>query len=125
MKAFTSLTTALLAVLPALAIPMESTLQKKAEPSNVGYLAVYWTTADNSVYFALSSNDDALGFTAINGDKPIVKPTLGTKAVRDVSIITGQGDNAGKYYILGTDLNIATVRPSPAFVTRNIRVKGY
>ncbi|KAJ6032924.1 uncharacterized protein N7446_008783 [Penicillium canescens] len=108
MKGFTYLSTALLAALPALAIPTESSLQKKAAPSNVGYLAVAWKTADNSVYFALSGNDDALDFKPINGDKPIVKPTLGTKAVRDTSIIVGQGDNAGKYYILGTDLNIAT-----------------
>ncbi|KAJ5385640.1 hypothetical protein N7509_008181 [Penicillium cosmopolitanum] len=108
MKGFTCLTAAFLAVLPALALPAGSTLQKKADSANVGYLAVYWTTADNSVYVALSSNDDALGFKAINGNKPIVSPTLGTKAVRDVSIITGQGKNAGKYYILGTDLNIAT-----------------
>jgi hypothetical protein len=116
MKGLTYLSTALLAALPALATLTESTLQKKAAPNNVGYLAVTWKTADNSVYFALSGNDDALDFKPINGDKPIVKPTLGTKAVRDTSIIVGQGDNAGKYYILGTDLNIATVRSSPALV---------
>ncbi|CAG8888196.1 unnamed protein product [Penicillium egyptiacum] len=109
MKGFTYLTTAFLAILPALAIPTGSTLQKKADSSKVGYLAVYWTTADESVYFALSSNDDALGFKAINGNKPILSPTLGTKAVRDTSIITGQGENAGKFYILGTDLNIDEV----------------
>ncbi|CAP94450.1 hypothetical protein E8E15_004564 [Penicillium rubens] len=106
MKGFTYLTTAFLAILPALAIPTGSTLQKKADSSKVGYLAVYWTTEDNSVYFALSSNDDALGFKSINGGKPIVSPTLGTKAVRDTSIIAGQGKSAGKFYILGTDLNI-------------------
>lgn len=116
MKGFTYLATAFLAVLPALAIPTGSTRQKRADSSKVGYLAVYWTTADNSVYFALSSNNDALGFKAINGGKPIMSPTLGTKAVRDTSIITGQGKDAGKYYILGTDLNIATVCPSPILV---------
>jgi hypothetical protein len=115
MKGFTYLTTAFLAILPALATPTGSTLQKKADSSKVGYLAVYWTTEDNSVYFALSSNGDALGFKTINGGKPIVSPTLGTKAVRDTSIIAGQGENAGKFYILGTDLNIDAVCPSPFF----------
>jgi hypothetical protein len=115
MKGFTYLTTAFLAILPALAIPTGSTLQKKADSSKVGYLAVYWTTEDNSVYFALSSNDDALGFKSINGGKPIVSPTLGTKAVRDTSIIAGQGKSAGKFYILGTDLNIDAVCPSPSY----------
>lgn len=115
MKGFSYLTAAFLAVLPTHAIPTGSAPQKKADSSKVGYLAVYWTTAVNSVYFALSSNDDALGFKAINGNNPIVSPTLGTKAVRDVSIITGKGDDAGKYYILGTDLNIDTVCPTLKF----------
>lgn len=35
---------------------------------------------------------------------------LGTKAIRDTSIIAGQGDDEGKYYIIGTDLDIDTVR---------------
>ncbi|KAE8376953.1 hypothetical protein BDV26DRAFT_305201 [Aspergillus bertholletiae] len=78
---------------------------KKAD-EKAGYLSVYWNTNDESVYFALSDNSDPLGFTAINGGKAVVSPTLGTKAVRDTSIIAGQGDNAGKYWIIGTDLNI-------------------
>ncbi|KAI9925429.1 hypothetical protein ASPWEDRAFT_28874 [Aspergillus wentii DTO 134E9] len=84
-----------------------SNLQKKADSTKAGYLAVYWTTANESVYFALSDNDNPLGFQAIHDSKPIVSPTLGTGAVRDVSIIAGAGDDADqKWYIIGTDLNI-------------------
>ncbi|OGM47646.1 putative arabinosidase [Aspergillus bombycis] len=78
----------------------------KRADDKVGYLSVYWTTDDESVYFALSDNDDPLGFAAINSGNAVVSPTLGTKAVRDTSIIAGQGDDAGKYWIIGTDLNI-------------------
>ncbi|KAL4981221.1 glycosyl hydrolase [Aspergillus desertorum] len=83
-------------------------LAKKVDDTKVGYLAVYWTTEDESVYFALSSNDDPLGFEAINGGNAIVSPTLGTKAIRDTTIIRGEGEDEGKYYIIGTDLDIDT-----------------
>lgn len=96
----------------ALALPSRlapTHLSKKADETKAGYLAVYWTTEDESVYFALSANDDALGFEAINGGKAIVSPTLGTKAIRDTTIVRGQGDDEGKYYIIGTDLDIDSV----------------
>ncbi|RDW74269.1 glycoside hydrolase family 43 protein [Aspergillus mulundensis] len=81
---------------------------KKVDETKVGYLAVYWTTEDESVYFALSSNDDPLGFERINGGNAVITPTLGTKAIRDTTIIRGEGDDEGKYYIIGTDLDIDT-----------------
>ncbi|KAL6230363.1 hypothetical protein BDW75DRAFT_73930 [Aspergillus navahoensis] len=83
-------------------------LTNKADDTKAGYLAVYWTTEDESVYFALSSNEDPLGFEAINGGNAIVSPTLGTKAIRDTTIIRGEGEDEGKYYIIGTDLDIDT-----------------
>ncbi|KAL4924271.1 glycoside hydrolase family 43 protein [Aspergillus undulatus] len=89
--------------------PLSTRLSKKqSDSSKVGYLAVYWTTEDESVYYALSSNDDPLGFEAINGGNAIVAPTLGTKAIRDTTIIRGEGDDEGKYYLIGTDLDIDT-----------------
>ncbi|KAL4792405.1 glycosyl hydrolase [Aspergillus venezuelensis] len=84
------------------------TLTQRVDESKVGYLAVYWTTEDESVYYALSSNDDPLGFEAINGGEPIVSPTLGTKAIRDTTIIRGAGGDEGKFYLIGTDLDIDT-----------------
>jgi hypothetical protein len=108
----TSFTSALLALSPVLALPASlNTLTKKADSTKVGYLAVYWTTEDESVYFSLSSNDDPLNFQRLNGGNAIVSPTLGTKAIRDTSIIEGKGDDEGKYYIIGTDLDIDTVSP--------------
>ncbi|KAI0171606.1 hypothetical protein BJ166DRAFT_623072 [Pestalotiopsis sp. NC0098] len=109
MKPFLSAAaTVLLSCIHVLAAPqkedaLESTLlSKKADSTKVGYLAVYWKTADPSVYFALSSNDDPLGFTELNGGSHIVSPTVGTGAVRDLSIVAGDGI----WYIIATDLNI-------------------
>ncbi|KAL4778178.1 hypothetical protein BJX76DRAFT_362976 [Aspergillus varians] len=109
----TSITAALLALSPisslALPSPLPHThLSKNPDEPKVGYLAVYWTTDDESVYFALSSNDDPLGYQTINGGKAIISPTLGSKAIRDTTIIRGQGKDEGKYYIVGTDLDIGT-----------------
>ncbi|CEL00487.1 hypothetical protein ASPCAL00087 [Aspergillus calidoustus] len=113
-----SFTSALLALSPVLAFPASlNSLTKKADSTKVGYLAVYWTTEDESVYFSLSSNDDPLNFQRLNGGNAIVSPTLGTKAIRDTSIIEGKGDDEGKYYIIGTDLDIDTTNWDAA--TRN------
>ncbi|KAF9894118.1 hypothetical protein FE257_009091 [Aspergillus nanangensis] len=108
MKGLTYALAAASAASSALAMPKSWTqgLQRKADSSKVGYLDVYWTTEDESVYFALSDNSDPTGFTPVNGGNPIVSPTLGTKAIRDCSIIEGVEDNAGKYWIIGTDLDI-------------------
>ncbi|KAL4913878.1 hypothetical protein BDW62DRAFT_156591 [Aspergillus aurantiobrunneus] len=116
------LTGALLALSPISTFALPSRLQlnhfsKKADPTKVGYLAVYWTTEDESVYFALSSNEDPLGYQALNGGNAVVSPTLGTKAIRDTTIIRGAGPDEGKYYIIGTDLDIDTTNWDAA--TRN------
>ncbi|KAF7591682.1 hypothetical protein BBP40_001190 [Aspergillus hancockii] len=83
------------------------TFNQRAE-AKAGYLSVYWTTNDESVFFALSDNSDPLKFSATNNGKSVATPTLGTKAVRDTSIVAGEGENAGKYWIIGTDLNIGS-----------------
>lgn len=113
MKPFLSTAaTVLLSCLHVLAAPQKedalasALLSKKADSTKVGYLAVYWKTADPSVYFALSTNDDPLGFTELNGGSHIVSPTVGTGAVRDLSIVAGDGI----WYIIATDLNIDEVR---------------
>ncbi|KAL4890308.1 hypothetical protein BDV59DRAFT_209789 [Aspergillus ambiguus] len=120
MKVPASIFTATLALsCSVLAIPRSwsSSLQKRADPSKVGYLGVYWTTEDESVYLALSDNNDPTAFEPINGGSPIVSPTLGTKAVRDASIIEGVGSTAGKYYIIATDLDIDSINWSQAVRT--------
>lgn len=88
----------------------DTVLSKKADSSKAGYLAAYWKTSETGVFFALSSNDDPLSFTELNGGKPIFIPTLGTKVIRDVSIVSGGGDELdSKWYIIGTDLDISSV----------------
>ncbi|GIJ99508.1 hypothetical protein Aspvir_001641 [Aspergillus viridinutans] len=110
MKSLTTICAGILALLtPTMALPQPLPLDlQRAAATKVGYLDFYWKTEDESVYLALSDNSNPLNFTTINGGKPIVSPTLGTKAVRDVSIIEGVGRDKGKYYLIGTDLDIDT-----------------
>lgn len=105
----------------ALAMPQPavSSRRKKADAEKVGYLAAYWTTDDESVYFALSANDAPLAFKTANGGNPVLSPTLGTKAIRDVSLVAGVGEDVGKYFLIGTDLDIGSVR-----LSRRQRVLG-
>lgn len=122
MKSLTTICAGILTLLTStLALPQPEPLplpKHKADPSKVGYLNLYWKTVDESIYYALSNNSDPLNFVPINGGRPIVSPTLGTKAIRDVSIIEGVGRDKGKYYMFGTDLNIDTVCPLPADMRR-------
>ncbi|KAL3424995.1 glycoside hydrolase family 43 protein [Phlyctema vagabunda] len=80
----------------------------RAATDLVGYLGVFFLGDKPSVYFYLSNGNDALSFKALNGANPVLSPTLGTGGVRDPSIIKGGGNDAGKkWYIIGTDLDIA------------------
>lgn len=97
-----------------LALPTEispsTDLIERADPSLVGYLGVFFLGDVPSLYFYISNGNNALSFTALNKGSPVYKPTLGTGGVRDPSIINGAGAEAGKkWYIIGTDLNIAKV----------------
>jgi hypothetical protein len=113
MKSIATVCAGILALLtPTLALPQPLPLDlRRADATKVGYLDFYWKTEDESVYLALSNNSNPLDFTPINGGKPVVSPTLGTKAVRDVSIVEGVGRDKGKYWLIGTDLDIDTVCP--------------
>ncbi|KAI1848715.1 hypothetical protein JX266_005574 [Neoarthrinium moseri] len=84
-------------------------LEKKADSTKVGYLAVYWKTSATGIFFALSTNDNPLGFTELKGGKPVIIPKVGTKVVRDVSIVPGGGKDANVIWrIIGTDLDIGS-----------------
>ncbi len=85
--------------------------EKRADPSLVGYLGAIFLGADPYVYFYLSNGNDPLSFKSLNGGQPILRPTKGTGGVRDPYLVQGGGAEAGKkWYIIGTDLNIASVR---------------
>jgi hypothetical protein len=79
-------------------------------PPLEGYLGVFFLGSDPDVYFFLSDGNDAFSYKALNGGNPILNPTIGTGGVRDPSIIEGGGNDATrKWYIIGTDLDIAKV----------------
>ncbi|KAF2023570.1 hypothetical protein EK21DRAFT_105223 [Setomelanomma holmii] len=83
-------------------------LAPRADPSLTGYLGVFFLGDKPSVCFYLSNGNNANSMVALNKGSPVFDPTKGTVGVRDPSTIPGSGDEAGKkWYIIGTDLNIA------------------
>lgn len=85
-------------------------LGERADASLVGYLGVFFLGSEPNVYFYLSNGNNAISFKALNKGAKILDPTSGTGGVRDPSIIAGAGSEAGKkWYIIGTDLDIAKV----------------
>ncbi|PTT17373.1 hydrolase, partial [Microbacterium sp. HMWF026] len=58
---------------------------------------------DEKVRFGLSNGNDALDWTTVNDDKPVLASTLGQKGLRDPFIIRShEGD---RFYLLATDLH--------------------
>jgi hypothetical protein len=96
------------------ALPSQSTnATSLADSSLVGYLGVFFLGDAPNIYFYLSDENNPIAFKALNNGNPILKPILGTKGVRDPSIISGNGTEEGKkWYIIGTDLDIAEVGSS-------------
>ncbi|KAF2703025.1 glycoside hydrolase family 43 protein [Pleomassaria siparia CBS 279.74] len=93
---------------PSLDLSAYTTLAPRADPSLTGYLGVFFLGDKPSVYFYLSAGNNALSLKPLNKGQPVITPTKGTLGVRDPSIIPGGGAEAGKkWYIIGTDLNIA------------------
>jgi hypothetical protein len=85
----------------------------RADSSLVGYLGAFFLGADPYVYFYLSNGNNAISFKSLNKGQPVIKPTKGTGGVRDPAIVQGGGSEAGKkWYIVGTDLDIAKVSNS-------------
>ncbi|KFZ12036.1 hypothetical protein V501_04434 [Pseudogymnoascus sp. VKM F-4519 (FW-2642)] len=102
---------AILASSTVSALPLESDITDisvRADSSLVGYLGVFFLGDAPNVYFYLSNGNNALSFKALKGGQAILDPSSGTGGVRDPSIINGGGSEAGKkWYIIGTDLDIA------------------
>ncbi|MFD4603838.1 glycoside hydrolase family 43 protein [Streptomyces sp. NPDC058464] len=79
--------------------------QATAAPAYAGYLFVYFTGEGYSdgeqIHYALSKGNDPLHWTELNGGKPVLSSTVGTKGVRDPFVVRApQGD---RFYLLGTD----------------------
>ena len=90
---------------PALDLSSYITPRDNANSSLTGYLGVFFLGSAPNVYFYQSKGNNAVSMKPLNSGKPVIVPTLGTKGVRDPSIIPSKTDN--KYYIIGTDLDIA------------------
>jgi hypothetical protein len=76
-----------------------------AAPTYAGYVFVYFTGEryqdGEQVYFALSKGNNPLQWTQLNGGKPVLRTTVGTKGVRDPFVVRSpQGD---RFYLIGTD----------------------
>lgn len=111
---FFNILTHLAAASTAYSLPTEpesrQDLAARADPNLVGYLGVFFLGSEPNVYFYLSNGNNAISFKALNGGAKILDPSTGTGGVRDPSIINGAGAEAGKkWYIIGTDLDIAKV----------------
>jgi hypothetical protein len=77
-------------------------------PTYAGYLFTYFTgegtSAGEQVYFALSQGNDPTRWRQLNGGRPVLTSTVGTRGVRDPFIIRApQGD---KFYQIATDLRM-------------------
>ncbi|MGN9846861.1 RICIN domain-containing protein [Nonomuraea sp. H19] len=77
-------------------------------PKYAGYLFTYFTgentSAGEQVYFALSQGNDPTRWRQLNGGRPVLTSTVGTRGVRDPFIIRSpQGD---KFYQIATDLRM-------------------
>jgi hypothetical protein len=77
-------------------------------PAYVGYLFSYMLGEGSSngeqVYFALSQGNDPTRWRQLNGGRPVMTSTVGTRGARDPFIIRSpQGD---RFYQIATDLRI-------------------
>ncbi|MGW9414926.1 immunoglobulin-like domain-containing protein [Arthrobacter cupressi] len=80
----------------------------KAEAKE-GYAFAYFTGNDlagENIYMAASRGNDALKWDELNGGKPVLNSSLGTKGLRDPFVIRSpEGD---KFYLVATDLSIGS-----------------
>ncbi|MGC5167531.1 family 43 glycosylhydrolase [Luteimicrobium sp. DT211] len=73
------------------------------------YMYAYFTgdsLAGEKIYFAASQGNDALKWTELNGGKPELTSTLGTKGLRDPFIIRSRDGDT--FYLIATDLSIGS-----------------
>lgn len=75
--------------------------QRRADPTLTSYLGAFFLGDKPSVYFYQSNGNNGLSFKALNKGQPVINPTLGTRGVRDPSLIAGGGnDLSRKWYIV-------------------------
>ncbi|KAI8625946.1 hypothetical protein F5Y19DRAFT_479028 [Xylariaceae sp. FL1651] len=83
-------------------------VEPRADTSLVGHLGTFYLGADLYIYFYQSSENNPLSFKTLNKGQTVLKPTAGIGGFREPAIVQGGDSEAGKkWYIVGTDLNIA------------------
>ena len=69
-------------------------------PEYVGYLISTFTDADPKVHWYLSDGNSATSFRALNGGKPVLASTVGTKGVRDIFLTTNSARD--EFFLIAT-----------------------
>ncbi|KAN0060675.1 hypothetical protein ACQY0O_007333 [Thecaphora frezii] len=86
----------------AMASPVERAV------SNAGYAFFYFVgdgAGQEQIYAAVSKGNDPTSWDLINGGKVFLSSNVGTKGVRDPSIVASP--DGKKFYMLGTDLQVS------------------
>ncbi|WP_294197478.1 glycoside hydrolase family 43 protein [uncultured Sphingomonas sp.] len=77
-------------------------------PAKEAYLFVYFTgdsIEGEKLRFAVSEGNDALHWRELNGGRPVIESTEGTKGLRDPFILRAAGGD--RFFLLATDLSAA------------------
>ncbi|PGH08114.1 hypothetical protein AJ80_07908 [Polytolypa hystricis UAMH7299] len=82
----------------------------------VGYLLSTFSDPNPQVFWYLSDISDPLAFKALNGGNPVLRSTVGTRAVRDVFLASNA--DRSEYFVIATDLDINAAGFSWDQVTR-------
>ncbi|KAF4973868.1 hypothetical protein FZEAL_9168 [Fusarium zealandicum] len=107
---FFSNITALALAFASLASANPAPLRRQASKSAGGYVFAYFTGNDNgreSIFLAASNGNNALSWTELNGGKPILTSTKGTKGLRDPFLMRShEGD---RFFLVATDLKVEDI----------------
>jgi len=112
-----ALCTGSVALLAACSAPGTVAVPRATAAAQPNYLLVHFTseTVDGEqLYFATSQ--DGYRWTDLNGSKPVLRSTLGDGGVRDPAIV--RSPHGDRFWILATDLRIATGKGWPAAMNR-------
>ncbi|KAG5994657.1 hypothetical protein E4U43_003198 [Claviceps pusilla] len=78
-------------------------------PPFKGYIFAYFTgntVEGEKIYLAASKGNDALNWEELNGGRPILSSTKGTRGLRDPFIM--RAHTGDKFYLIATDLSIGS-----------------
>lgn len=112
-----SITVSALIAATLAAIPAAASAGPPTGRDYAGYLMVYftdeWLDDGERIYFATS--EDGLRWEDVNAGRPVLVSRLGEQGVRDPSVI--RSPSGDKFYMLATDLRIASGKGWEAAVT--------